>query len=171
MTPKSLLRHKRVRVVPVAIRAGHVLPPRAVGPGRSLPGATIKLVADDEIKRVVLCTGKVYYDLLEEREKRGIDDIQLLRLEQLYPFPARALIDGADALPEGRDGLVPGRAARTRAPGRFVEPRIEAVLDTSGPSAGGRAMPGARPRRRTAAGLDEQAQSPSSGARSCDDAL
>ena len=39
-----------------------------------------------------MCSGKVYYDLFEEREKRGIDDIYLLRLEQLYPCPAKALI-------------------------------------------------------------------------------
>ncbi|WP_134498680.1 hypothetical protein, partial [Microvirga pakistanensis] len=43
------------------------------------------------IRRVVICTGKVYYDLLEEREKRGLDDVYLLRVEQLYPFPAKSL--------------------------------------------------------------------------------
>ena len=53
----------------------------------------IKLVKDAKIRRVVMCTGKVYYDLLEEREKRGIDDVYLLRVEQLYPFPAKALIN------------------------------------------------------------------------------
>ena len=52
----------------------------------------IKLVKDSKIRRVVLCSGKVYYDLYEEREKRGIDDVYLLRVEQLYPFPAKALI-------------------------------------------------------------------------------
>ena len=57
-----------------------------------LPDEKIKLVADDKIRRVVLCSGKVYYDLYEEREKRGIDDIYLLRVEQLYPFPTKALV-------------------------------------------------------------------------------
>ena len=52
----------------------------------------IKLVKDSKIRRVVMCSGKVYYDLYEEREKRGINDIYLLRVEQLYPFPAKALI-------------------------------------------------------------------------------
>jgi len=52
----------------------------------------IKLVKDNKIRRVVLCTGKVYYDLYEEREKRGIDDVYLLRVEQLYPFPLKALV-------------------------------------------------------------------------------
>ena len=40
----------------------------------------------------MLCSGKVYYDLYEEREKRGIDDVDLLRIEQLYPFPIKALM-------------------------------------------------------------------------------
>ncbi len=42
---------------------------------------------DDKIRRVVLCSGKVYYDLLEERAKRGIDDVAIVRVEQLYPWP------------------------------------------------------------------------------------
>ncbi|TIT70190.1 MAG: 2-oxoglutarate dehydrogenase E1 component, partial [Mesorhizobium sp.] len=57
-----------------------------------LPNQPIKLTKDSKIRRVVLCSGKVYYDLYEEREKRGINDIYLLRVEQLYPFPAKALI-------------------------------------------------------------------------------
>ena len=55
-------------------------------------------IGDDEIpcdakkaKQVVLCSGKVYYDLLEEREKRGLEEVHFLRLEQIYPFPADAL--------------------------------------------------------------------------------
>jgi 2-oxoglutarate dehydrogenase E1 component len=93
MTPKSLLRHKRA-----------VSSLDSMGPDSSfhrllwddaefLKGEKIKLVPDEKIRRVVLCTGKVYYDLYEEREKRGIDDIYLLRVEQLYPFPAKALIN------------------------------------------------------------------------------
>src|SRR5207248_7971366 len=49
-------------------------------------------VADERIRRVVMCSGKVYYDLYEEREKRGVDDIYILRLEQLYPVPLKALV-------------------------------------------------------------------------------
>jgi 2-oxoglutarate dehydrogenase E1 component len=92
MTPKSLLRHKKC----VSSLAD-------MGPGSSFhrvlwddaeikPGSTVKLVADDRIRRVVLCSGKVYYDLLEEREKRGLDDVYLLRVEQFYPFPAHSLM-------------------------------------------------------------------------------
>jgi 2-oxoglutarate dehydrogenase E1 component len=57
-----------------------------------LPDQKSKLVADDKIRRVVISSGKVYYDLYEEREQRGIDDIYLLRIEQLYPFPTKALM-------------------------------------------------------------------------------
>src|SRR5918996_3812758 len=93
MTPKSLLRHKRA-----------VSRLDELGPGASfhrllwddaqlLPDEKIKLVADDKIRRVVLCSGKVYYDLYEEREQRGINDIYLLRVEQLYPVPLKALVN------------------------------------------------------------------------------
>ena len=51
-----------------------------------------QLKPDDKIRRVVMCSGKVYYDLYETREAEGIDDVYLMRVEQLYPFPARALI-------------------------------------------------------------------------------
>jgi 2-oxoglutarate dehydrogenase E1 component len=118
MTPKSLLRHKRAVSRLDELASGtsfhRVLwddaqptpPPQATptlpsaasggGLGRGSAGeardGVIKLVSDDKIRRVVLCSGKVYYDLYEEREKRGIDDIYLLRIEQLYPFPSKALV-------------------------------------------------------------------------------
>jgi 2-oxoglutarate dehydrogenase E1 component len=92
MTPKSLLRHKRA-VSPLAAMgpntAFHRLLPDDADRGGD---ARTKLVDAQKIRRVVLCSGKVYYDLYEEREKRGIDDIYLLRVEQLYPFPAKELL-------------------------------------------------------------------------------
>jgi len=51
-----------------------------------------KLCEDKDVKRVVLCSGKVYYDLFEERAKRDIKDVFFLRMEQLYPFPKKALV-------------------------------------------------------------------------------
>jgi 2-oxoglutarate dehydrogenase E1 component len=92
MTPKSLLRHKR------AVSRLDELGPDATfhrllwDDAQTNPDEKIKLVADEKIRRVVLCSGKVYFDLLEEREKRGLDDIYLLRVEQLYPFPTKALM-------------------------------------------------------------------------------
>ncbi len=92
MTPKSLLRHKRA-----VSRLDEMGPDTSFhrllwDDAQMLPGEKIKLVGDDKIRRVVVCSGKVYYDLYEEREKRGIDDIYLLRIEQLYPFPTKALM-------------------------------------------------------------------------------
>jgi 2-oxoglutarate dehydrogenase E1 component len=52
----------------------------------------IKIAADDKIRRVVLCSGKVYYDLLEDREKKQIKDVYLMRLEQFYPWPIKSLM-------------------------------------------------------------------------------
>lgn len=92
MTPKSLLRHKRA-VSTLAEMSGESAFHRLLwDDAQLLPNQPIKLVKDSKIRRVVLCSGKVYYDLYEEREKRGINDIYLLRVEQLYPFPAKALI-------------------------------------------------------------------------------
>jgi 2-oxoglutarate dehydrogenase E1 component len=92
MTPKSLLRHKR------AVSRLDELGPDATfhrllwDDAQTNKDEKIKLLADNKIRRVVMCSGKVYFDLLEEREKRGLDDIYLLRIEQLYPFPTKALM-------------------------------------------------------------------------------
>jgi len=92
MSPKSLLRHKLC-----------VSTFEEMGPGSEFhrllwddaeynPSVTqIKLAADSKIKRVIICSGKVYYDLFEEREKNGRNDIYLLRLEQFYPYPDDAM--------------------------------------------------------------------------------
>jgi 2-oxoglutarate dehydrogenase E1 component len=83
MTPKSLLRHKDC----VSTLADF-------GPGssfRRLLPETDGLAADARIERVVLCSGKVYFDLVAERRKRKIDTIAIIRIEQLYPFPINRL--------------------------------------------------------------------------------
>ncbi|HEY6255298.1 MAG TPA: 2-oxoglutarate dehydrogenase E1 component, partial [Xanthobacteraceae bacterium] len=92
MTPKSLLRHKRAVSRLDEIGPGTSFHRLLWDDAQSLAGEKIKLVADDKMRRVVLCSGKVYYDLYEEREKRGIDDVYLLRVEQLYPVPLKALV-------------------------------------------------------------------------------
>ena len=92
MTPKSLLRHKRAVSRLDEMATGTSFHRLLWDDAQLLPNEKIKLVPDDKIRRVVMCSGKVYYDLYDEREKRGIDDIYLLRIEQLYPFPTKALI-------------------------------------------------------------------------------
>jgi 2-oxoglutarate dehydrogenase E1 component len=83
MTPKSLLRHKMA----VSSLADF-------GPGsafRFVIPEVDAIAPEEQVKRVVLCTGKVYYDLLAERRERGIQDVALVRVEQLYPFPVKSL--------------------------------------------------------------------------------
>ncbi|HZD90573.1 MAG TPA: 2-oxoglutarate dehydrogenase E1 component, partial [Pseudolabrys sp.] len=92
MTPKSLLRHKRAVSTLHDLANGATFHRLLWDDAQYLPNEAIKLQPDDKIRRVVLCSGKVYYDLYEEREKRGIDDIYILRIEQLYPFPTKALV-------------------------------------------------------------------------------
>jgi 2-oxoglutarate dehydrogenase E1 component len=83
MTPKSLLRHKQCVSTLSEFSTGTTFQP--------VLAETAKLVDDKKVKRVVLCSGKVYYDLLAERENRGIEDVAIVRVEQLYPFPEKEL--------------------------------------------------------------------------------
>ena len=92
MTPKSLLRHKRAVSRLDEMTSGTSFHRVLWDDAQLLPDEKIKLVPDDKIRRVILCSGKVYYDLYEEREKRGIDNMYILRVEQLYPFPTKALV-------------------------------------------------------------------------------
>ena len=91
MTPKSLLRHKRV-VSRIEEFGAQTSFHRLLWDDAEMGTGSITLRPDNEIKRVVISSGKVYYDLLEARDKQQRDDVYLLRVEQLYPFPARALI-------------------------------------------------------------------------------
>jgi len=92
MTPKSMLRNKRATSGLAELGPGTSFHRLLWDNAETHKGEKIKLVRDDRIRRVVICTGKVYYDLHEEREKRGVDDVYLLRVEQLYPFPLKALV-------------------------------------------------------------------------------
>jgi 2-oxoglutarate dehydrogenase E1 component len=92
MTPKSLLRNKRATSKLDEIAEGTSFHRILWDDAETLKDQPIKLVSDDKIRRVVMCSGKVYFDLYEEREKRGLTDIYLLRVEQLYPWPHKALI-------------------------------------------------------------------------------
>ena len=110
-----------------------------------LPAEKIKLVADDKIRRVVMCSGKVYYDLYEEREKRGIDDVYLLRVEQLYPVPLKALVNELGRFPKAQF-MWCQEEPRNMGAYAFMEPYLEWVLAQLGaqnkqPVYAGRASP------------------------------
>jgi 2-oxoglutarate dehydrogenase E1 component len=91
MTPKSLLRHKKA-----VSSLDDFAPPSSfhrvlLDDAEAGRNTEIKLKSDDKIRRVLLCSGKVYYDLLERREELGVDDVYILRLEQFYPWPVKSL--------------------------------------------------------------------------------
>ena len=133
MTPKSLLRHKRC-VSRLDEIAGDTCFHRVLWDDAQHGSEGVRLVADDKIRRVVLCSGKVYYDLFEEREKRGVDDVYLLRVEQLYPFPVKSL---THELARFRQAEVVWCQEEPKNMGAwsFVEPYLEWVLRTAGSKA------------------------------------
>ena len=131
MTPKSLLRHKRAVSRLDEMAAGTTFHRLLWDDAENLKGEKIKLVKDDKIRRVVLCTGKVYYDLYEEREKREIDDIYLLRVEQLYPFPLKALVTEMSRFKKA-DVVWCQEEPKNMGSWSFVEPYLEWVLGQVG---------------------------------------
>ena len=134
MTPKSLLRHKRAVSTLAELGDGSSFHRILRDDAETKAGAAIKLVEDDKVRRVILCSGKVYYDLYEEREKRGADDVYLLRIEQLYPFPLKSL---CAELARFRDADIVWCQEEPRNMGAwtFVEPMIRWVLDRAGSKA------------------------------------
>ena len=92
LTPKSLLRH-----------------PRVISPLEQLAhGSFQKVLPDDQValsscKRVLMCSGKIYYDLLDAREQQQRDDVAIMRIEQLYPLSVEELMESIDELADGAD--------------------------------------------------------------------
>ncbi len=123
LTPKSLLRHKE---------AVSPLEELATGEFRPVIGETDASIDVDKVRRVIVCTGRVYYDLVAARRERERDDVALVRIEQLYPFAHKAFEAEMRRFPNAtqvvcrraeeiserdRRRLVPGRTAE---PGRVV---------------------------------------------------
>ncbi len=92
MTPKSLLRHKKAVSQLSEMAEGTAFHRVLWDDAEMNDGKTTAVLKPDaEIKRVILCSGKVYYDLLDAREKKRRDDVYLMRLEQFYPWPMQSL--------------------------------------------------------------------------------
>jgi 2-oxoglutarate dehydrogenase E1 component len=129
MTPKSLLRAKRCVSRLDQFGADSSFHRVLWDDAQFLAGEKISLVPDEKIRRVVVCTGKVYYDLYEEREKRGIDDVYLMRVEQLYPVPRKSL---ATELGRFKNAEVVWCQEEPQNMGSwsFIAPELELVLTT-----------------------------------------
>ena len=117
-TPKSLLRH-----------------PRAVSPLHEFTAGTFReVLADDgairpdRVTRVLLCSGKIYYELLEAREKRQAGSVAIIRLEQLYPFPAESVRDALSRYPSSAEIFWVQEEPRNMGAWRFVEENMQSLL-------------------------------------------
>ena len=126
MTPKSLLRHKLCISKAEEFTTGSSFH-RVLWDDAQYGNSDTKLVADDKIKRVVLCSGKVYFDLLEERDKRGIDDVYLMRIEQFYPFPAISMVKEMERFKQA-EVVWCQEEPKNQGAWNFIEPNIEWVL-------------------------------------------
>jgi 2-oxoglutarate dehydrogenase E1 component len=132
MTPKSLLRHKRCVSKLGEMSEGTSFHRLLHDDAQTNPSTTaIKLPTDDKIRRVILCSGKVYYDIFEEREKRGINDIYLLRVEQFYPYPARSMVAELGRFLNA-DIVWAQEEPKNMGAWGFIEPHIEWVLNRIG---------------------------------------
>ncbi len=124
MTPKSLLRHKSA-----------VSTLEEMGPGSTFHRVLYdneKLCADKDVKRIVLCTGKVYYDLKARRDELKQKETFFLRLEQLYPFPEQALEEELKRFTHVEDIVWCQEEPKNMGAWSFVEPHLEEVLASVG---------------------------------------
>ena len=126
MTPKSLLRNKLAVSKKEDFIEGSSFH-RVLWDDAQYGNSDTKLVADDKIRRVVICSGKVYFDLLEERDARGIDDIYLMRLEQFYPFPAQSAVKELERFKQA-EMVWCQEEPKNQGAWTHVEPNLEWVL-------------------------------------------
>jgi len=123
-TPKSLLRH-----------------PRVVSPLTEFTRGSFEEVLDDpavadpeRISRLLLCSGKIYWELVQRREELGLDNVAMVRLEQLYPFPEARLRSVLDRYPLRAEVIWVQEEPRNMGPWRFVRERLDPMLAPTGRS-------------------------------------
>ncbi len=121
MTPKSLLRHKL---------ATSSLKDFGVGTGfKKVMPEIDTLGSDKTVRRVILTSGKVYYDLLEARREKKIDDVALVRVEQYYPFPREEILAAVKRY-ESAEVAWCQEEPENMGAWRFIGPRIGEVMDS-----------------------------------------
>ena len=127
MTPKSLLRHKLAVSKAEEFTTGSSFH-RVLWDDAEASNSAHMLKPDAKIKRVVMCSGKVYYDLLEERNTRGLDDIYLMRFEQFYPFPAISSMKELQRF-KNAEMIWCQEEPKNQGGWSFMEPNLEWVLE------------------------------------------
>ena len=147
MTPKSLLRHKLATSVAADFTDGssfHRVLWDDADRDNGTAKSDIKLKADKDIKRVVICSGKVYYDLLEARDAAGKDDTYILRLEQFYPFPALSMVKELERFKDA-EVIWCQEEPKNQGPGPLSSPTSNGCSRASKPSTRVRSTPVAPP--------------------------
>lgn len=132
MTPKSLLRHPQAVSTADEFQTGSTFH-RVLHDDAERGKVDFQLAPDDQIRRVVICSGKVYYDLLAARNEAGAKDVYLLRLEQFYPFPAQSMSKELERF-KGAEIVWCQEEPKNQGGWSFVEPNIEWVLNRVGAS-------------------------------------
>jgi 2-oxoglutarate dehydrogenase E1 component len=134
MTPKSLLRHKKAVSTIADMAEGSSFHRVLHDDAQTRPEVSgINIKADKDIRRVVLCSGKVYYDLLDRREKnvadgKGGEDVYLMRLEQFYPWPMKSLMTELARFPNA-DLVWCQEEPKNMGGWTFVDPWLELTLE------------------------------------------
>jgi 2-oxoglutarate dehydrogenase E1 component len=123
MTPKSLLRH------PLAKSSAQFF----LGDSHFMRILSDKTeIADDKVRRLVLCSGKVAFDLMEKRDEEGLEDVSIVRLEQLYPFPGEPLAVRLKRMTGLKEVIWCQEEPRNNGSWFFVENQIETALAEAG---------------------------------------
>ncbi|GER07878.1 hypothetical protein JCM17843_21880 [Kordiimonadales bacterium JCM 17843] len=128
MTPKSLLRHKRATSSLADMGPGSQFHRVLRDDAETKPGTTLALNSDKDIKRVILCSGKVYYDLVDEREAREQTDSYILRVEQLYPFPHETMVAELKRFKNAKSIVWCQEEPKNMGAWTFIEPHLEAAM-------------------------------------------
>ncbi len=153
MTPKSLLRHKRATVTLAMMDEGTTFHRLLWDDAEMQQGEAIKLAPDDKIKRVILCSGKVYYDLYDRSARSGASTTSTSSAsEQLYPWPHKALINILSRFRQAEFVWCQEEPYNMGA-WSFVQPNIERVLEFIGAKNSRPRYAGRPPSASTATGL------------------
>lgn len=123
MAPKSLLRHPLAKSTAAEFTGDSHF--------RRIVSDTTA-IADDKVRRLVLCSGKVAYDLLEKRDAEGLEDVSIVRIEQLYPFPGEPLTERIAKMDNLEDVIWCQEEPKNNGAWFFVESQIEAALTAAG---------------------------------------
>ena len=120
MSPKSLLRH-----------------PEVISPISDFSKGGFKEVLDDDyadtkqVKRILFCSGKIYFDLFHEQQKAKRKDVAIVRIEQLFPFPEKQISDIRKKYKNCEKAFWVQEEPENMGGWQFVKPRLEAVIGTT----------------------------------------